>query len=300
MNDTRFDLADVVADFFREAAGIPDAEIPALVNRCSAGSSWPDWAAVANEWLREHGRSEVLVKGMPAPAPEHPAIDTLEALLQWAQDQRAYLLGCDEDNPVNKLVAQSIAPCALRVIRSWGATVLPDMPDKPATIGEAQRGLDQLMAWCDAHIAAGARQNEESEMGFHTLFPAKKPAVDGAGRDKNATRQNEQPAEYLFSWLEILDCLNLPNDEETRRRVSRLNQEHNGPIIVTGKGGQPKVEKSKLIEWWNRLEILWKDRANQEAGKKMSGEAQHNYGASGTAAPEVGGGVKKRRRDRKP
>jgi hypothetical protein len=60
------------------------------------------------------------------------------------------------------------------------------------------------------------------------------------------------------------------------------------------------VNHDDLLNWWNKLATQQQELTNQREGARLSAEAQHNYGRDGTAAPEVGGGVKKRRKDRQP
>jgi len=106
--------------------------------------------------------------------------------------------------------------------------------------------------------------------------------------------------QYLLSWKEILDTLGKKNETEMRRQVRRLNEEYAGPIIFTKRGAQPRVARNRLIEWWIRLEILWMDEAHQAVGKQAAAKMQHPYGRDGDVAPEIRGGHKKRRSDRKP
>ena len=124
-------------------------------------------------------------------------------------------------------------------------------------------------------------------------------AESDLGNEQTSNGRSLTPKAYLFGWPEILKTLEERNDDEVRRQVSRMNKDFNGPIIIEKQGSKPKVEKQKLIEWWNGLEVQWADRMHQEEGKKLSAEIQHNFGKDGEAAPEIGGGVKKRRADRK-
>lgn len=123
---------------------------------------------------------------------------------------------------------------------------------------------------------------------------ASKLSVMAQERAKEPPRVLQDPKGYLFGWREILDALNLKNDQKDR--VARLNSENEGPIIIGKKGSPPKVVKAKLLDWWNRLEILFEDQANQQRGKAMEGAAQHDYGREGRVAHEISGGVKKKRK----
>jgi len=61
------------------------------------------------------------------------------------------------------------------------------------------------------------------------------------------------PVEWLFRWDQILPALKRKGEDE-RRRIARLNENFKGPIIPAGKqGGQPMVDKAKLLTWWNAL-----------------------------------------------
>jgi hypothetical protein len=103
-------------------------------------------------------------------------------------------------------------------------------------------------------------------------------------------------ADYLQSWRDILDCLKKKNTRTNRDQVRRTNEQCGGPIAFTGKGSQPKVNKAKLIDWWNHLEALWetggvKRRLDTEA----TTEARYNYGRDGTVVPNISGHTQKRR-----
>lgn len=110
----------------------------------------------------------------------------------------------------------------------------------------------------------------------------------------------QEPKNYLLNWREVLAAIGRKNTAEDRRQVSRINEETGGPISVPKRGSQPKVERGALLIWWNRLEIQWADAANQAAGERIDADAQYHYGQSGEVAPGIGGGVKRRRSDRKP
>jgi hypothetical protein len=107
---------------------------------------------------------------------------------------------------------------------------------------------------------------------------------------------HESPRKMLMGWKEIAAALNMKYSQ--RKDIKALNQRFGGPIRNHGRGTKPMVYLDGLVEWWNGLAIQQQDQANQREGARLSAEAQHNYGREGRAAPEVGGGVKKRRRDR--
>jgi hypothetical protein len=98
-----------------------------------------------------------------------------------------------------------------------------------------------------------------------------------------------------MSWRDILNALDLKNNAESQRHVRELNEKYEGPIILPGKGGQPKVSKVKLLAWWNHLEILWQTSG---AGKNLAATLEHQYhfGRDETVLPDLSGHVKKRRK----
>lgn len=124
-------------------------------------------------------------------------------------------------------------------------------------------------------------------------------AADRLGVETESSGQpaEAEPVEMLTSWGEILTALKQKRDD--LGKVKSLNDRYNGPIPKPAKGSQPIVRKDVLIEWWNKLAIQEQELANQREGAKLAAENQYNYGREGRAAPEIGGGVKKRRRDSK-
>jgi hypothetical protein len=101
------------------------------------------------------------------------------------------------------------------------------------------------------------------------------------------------PVTNLIGWRAILDAVNMKHTDQ--RIVKRLNEETNGPIPQAIKGGQPIVDKAKLIEWWNHQSARQQAMANQRLGKQLSAESTHSFGKTGEVAPEIAGSVKNRR-----
>jgi hypothetical protein len=107
------------------------------------------------------------------------------------------------------------------------------------------------------------------------------------------------PKKLLVGWREITK--ELGEKYADRDKVKSLNDRLNGPIRLPpgkGQGARPFVYRDDLIEWWNALAVQAEDTSNQERGRKLTAEAQYAHGRNGTAAPEVGGEVKKRRKKR--
>lgn len=102
-----------------------------------------------------------------------------------------------------------------------------------------------------------------------------------------------KPRKLLSGWRAITDALDMKYVE--RKKVKSANERFQGPITNKGSGTAPMVYRDVLIDWWNKLAIQADESANRREGAQASAETQHNFGRDGTAAPEIGGGVKKRR-----
>jgi hypothetical protein len=100
----------------------------------------------------------------------------------------------------------------------------------------------------------------------------------------------------LIGWHQITSALKMKYD--ARGAIQSLNEHYGGPIVNRGAGTKPLVYYDDLVTWWNRLAVLQQDLSGQREGAWRTAAEQHNYGREGKAAPGVGGGVKKRRRDK--
>jgi hypothetical protein len=101
----------------------------------------------------------------------------------------------------------------------------------------------------------------------------------------------------LRGWHAITNALDMPYKQ--RDGIKSLNTRFSGPIINHGAGSSPMVYRDVLLDWWNRLAMQQQELTNRREGARLSAEARHDYGHDGIAAPEIGGGVKKRRKDRR-
>lgn len=129
---------------------------------------------------------------------------------------------------------------------------------------------------------------ERQESQPATPTPAAAPPADAAV---------EAPRCLLKGWHEITHALDMKHADSERVRC--VNDQHGGPIINSGPGSSPMVYRDTLVQWWNRFLDQAQQRANATRDRKLSAEPQHNYGRGGTVAPEIGGTVKKPRRDKK-
>ncbi len=133
-------------------------------------------------------------------------------------------------------------------------------------------------------LIRGGLEEYRVKYGLIPSLPKKAPAPE----------PTPEPTQYLLSWREILDALDLKNDQKDR--VAKLNSDYDGPIVMPGQGAQPKVAKDKLVVWWNGLEARFSEIQQRARDRKASVEAQHDYGRDGTVVPDIGGSVKSRRR----
>lgn len=119
--------------------------------------------------------------------------------------------------------------------------------------------------------------------------------IETGGRKVGSVDQ--RPRKLLNGWHEITQAVSMKYNQ--RKDVKSLNDRYQGPISNRGAGTHPMVYEDDLIDWWNKLAVKQQELANQREGAKLSAEIQHNYGRDGTAAPEIGGGTKKRRKKRR-
>ena len=108
-----------------------------------------------------------------------------------------------------------------------------------------------------------------------------------------------EPKAYLWNWKEILNAVGMTDSTENRRQVRRLNDKFDGPIIVTKTGSRPRVDKVKLLAWWNRLDDLHIELQQEARDRQATAAGQYSYGSGGTVVPEIAGSLKKRRKDAK-
>jgi hypothetical protein len=105
----------------------------------------------------------------------------------------------------------------------------------------------------------------------------------------------QRPAVLLLSWHDILHALERKNHRRERDRVRRLNIMTDGPIKLPGQGGQPTVDRDKLLAWWNDLEKHFQESEQKQVDTHATLQVQHNHGREGTVLPGIAGQVKKRR-----
>lgn len=162
-------------------------------------------------------------------------------------------------------------------------SLIPEQHPRPVSLELTDKGIATLKMK-DRQPTEVARQTDSLKV-EETL---------GACAELNDIRPAE-PMRLLTGWHAITDALELKYAD--RAKVKSLNSRCAGPITLTGgKGSQPMVGADPPLAWWNALAVRQSELANQREGRKLSAEAQHNYGRGGSAAPEIDGEVKKRRR----
>jgi hypothetical protein len=128
-----------------------------------------------------------------------------------------------------------------------------------------------------------------------TAPPASEQQTEGEKLDTQPAKQ------LLHGWRAIEEALGLSqiypnmNYDERRRKLAYLNRRFGGPIKAGGKGSQPVVNRSKLIEWWNSLEEHVERLEERIRDKKATMQSRHPYGRTSHVVPEIGGSVKRRK-----
>ncbi len=192
-----------------------------------------------------------------------------------------------------------------------------------ATAGQrppkCQEPLDEMLLAWERHLAewtpparrvvttpveaADALNDLLREMERRQVLPTPGPTIPPTESGGCASPAGTVPNEYLIGWREILNAVGRPSNSQ--EQVRRLNTKFDGPIILPGQGGQPKVEKTRLIEWWNRLDNLWEEQDNEESareeGRTAATSDQYTSGTSRhsrTEIPEIKGHAKRSRKPR--
>jgi hypothetical protein len=119
-----------------------------------------------------------------------------------------------------------------------------------------------------------------------------------AEQQASASSNVGPPRKLLEGWRDITKSLG--QNYSDRDRIKSLNQRFEGPIRDRGKGTRPMVDYGNLIDWWNELAIQQEELANKRVGRELSAKVQYPYGRQGTAAPEIGGGIRQRRQGGRP
>jgi hypothetical protein len=151
---------------------------------------------------------------------------------------------------------------------------------------------------CHGFSAEGAWEVRVPEL--LALLQNQTPKVEEGKTSKvqEETKAPQGPRPLLTGWHEITKAVGRKHSD--RDKIKRLNKFHGGPITDNGPGTQPRVDRDKLIDWWNTLASYQQERANRQKDIEASTESQHKYGRSATVVPEIGGEIKKRRRRHKP
>lgn len=200
------------------------------------------------------------------------------------------------------------AAIAEAISAGLGAHLLPKLEEAikahEALLGAAKRAYERSLgtesfrcftAHCEAFNALIHIINSQPLGHQHRELPA------GSGGSMAAGAPTGDPVAVtlLTSWREVLIALRLRNNKEDQSKVKKLNKDNAGPIVIQGQGHQPKVNKAKLIEWWNGLEQMFEDGKQRQRDAQATTAEQHAYGKTGTVVPDIVGEVRKRRKDRK-
>lgn len=233
--------------------------------------------------------------------------------------ERDYTAACEEPFEIGSVVATSAHSAAcwvshqalvylsivLMPARCWPSTEDPKTDcfladfDSKTTVDDPENAVRALRTGFDEFSLKDLRKCTVSvAREFAVLRRQLSPVNDG--EHAKPLNMPTSPKELLANWREIVIALGMRNNEEDKRKVERLNETYNGPIMKPGQGKQPIVDKVKLLEWWNNLEKLVESQMEQARDARLTVQDTHPYGREGEVVPEISGQVKKRRRDRQP
>jgi hypothetical protein len=248
-------------------------------SRVMANFSSSSQAIRALAWLRE--RPLMNVK-MGVVSPDFPSVDLLRDAFEAVWEESGLTLA---DPPFGWEGPQGVQRIGSREEHLVSIPAIQRLADMAALV---QADAECFRAALGTNTSQAPRQEEMDEKLPH--------ANSTIPHTQQSPPNDQKPRTLLSGWHEIAKALEMRYAD--RKDISSLNKRFNGPINNQGAGTKPMVYKDVLIEWWNKLAIRAEELTNQQEGAKLSADAQHNYGREATAAPEIGGGVKKRRRDR--
>ncbi len=160
--------------------------------------------------------------------------------------------------------------------------------------GQPRKEKRQQLESLARRMLAILRSVRESFLLSSQIMKDGQPPIPEPKPDKPAAKIARQ---LLTGWREIAEALEMRYGD--RQKIKSLNDRFQGPIRCRGKGTQPIVYKDDLLDWWNKMALEHQELVNRQQGMKLSAEDQYDYFREGTVAPEIGGGVKKRRKDRR-
>lgn len=198
---------------------------------------------------------------------------------------------CDPDGNVHEHASAHEAVVERVWSFLWAMLMVPEDNPLWPVIPE---NLTEVLGVNLSMLRRGILNERAKVMQRHAWLPVAKKV---GGKPKQPTSPPGQPRKLLKGWHAITAALGMKYGD--RNDIRRMNKGFSGPIKNSGSGTKPMVCQDELLAWWDILATQQQELANQRRGAKLSAEATHNYGREGTAAPEIGGGVKKRRRDRK-
>jgi hypothetical protein len=237
---------------------------------------------------------------------EH-AFAQIDAMDDFGLEQYGYLLGIEEwlHREINALTGLPEYELAQAVRRRVERKTLDSAP------------YSETDSCCLNHVAeklARLDANEESNRLWHSIWkrssfirvlwketasdrvPVESPRAELTTQKASEVAILPKPKEYLVNWREIIDCLKKKFNAETKRQLADMNRKFDGPIKLPGQGGQPRVDKAKLLDWWNNLEIKWLTQGSGENATATVSE-QYQHGKKGESViPDIAGHELKKRK----
>jgi hypothetical protein len=181
----------------------------------------------------------------------------------------------------------------------WGAygESRPDLNHVAARLHELDRDgtTPRLWQWLFRNCPFFAdiyRKATTGKSAGHSPSPASPQSPPPAAQPVGtlpAQSDRAKPIDWLTNWQSIAVALERQNTKSTRQTIRRLNNSFDGPIRLPQQWGQPRVDRAKLIAWWNGLEQMTDERRQRQRDSQATVEEQHPFGRDGMVAPGVSG-----------
>lgn len=102
-------------------------------------------------------------------------------------------------------------------------------------------------------------------------------------------------AQMVRGWKGILTAVGETYSKEAAKALKRMNEKENGPIRKVGRGKPPRVDKARLLAWWDGLteRVDVQDQERKNARATLSESYEHGT-ESVTVLPGIAGHAKRR------
>ncbi len=210
-------------------------------------------------------------------------------------------------NSIRDLLHQNSSPRFYRVPGrinfSWPECEAASLDDLAPSIRESlEAGYAQFdrLRLCLGIRAAGALLPVAPTNGAKSVDGEKSPSAPVVTGTSTLDARNDDealvtPKQYLSGWPAMLGAVGLKNNKMDKHRLLSLSELYDGPIPKVGRGKTPRVEKGKLVNWWNGLDEKFQASHAALNDKAATVEELYQHGRDETVVPGISGHVQKRR-----